>query len=94
MADLLFLLASDFAHTIISFDVLASKCPIPMRAQSITVVLDEMRARFRECDAYFTDALDDANAYLPENVLGVPTERERSVLQQNLPVYRALLTRK
>ena len=53
-----------------------------------------MRARFRECDVYFTDALgDNVTAYLPENVLGVSTERERSVLKQNLPVYRSLLTR-
>ena len=58
-----------------------------------TAVLDDMRERFRECDAYFTDALDDANKYLDDNVLGVPTEREISVLKQNLPVYRSLFTR-
>lgn len=52
-----------------------------------------MRERFRECDLYFTDAVDDTQKYLPENVLGVPTERELSVLKQDLPVYRSLFLR-
>jgi len=36
-----------------------------------------MRERFRECDLYFSDAVDDLRDYLPANVLGVPTEREK-----------------
>jgi tRNA (guanine-N7-)-methyltransferase len=42
---------------------------------------------------YFIDSIKDTNMYIPENVLGVPTEREQSVLVQALPVYRSLLTR-
>jgi hypothetical protein len=52
-----------------------------------------MRARFRECTEYFTDTIDDETQYLQENRMGVPTEREVSVLEQGLPVYRALFTR-
>lgn len=48
-----------------------------------------MRLRFRECETYFTDSETDAEEYLPENVIGVPTEREVSVLVKGLPVYRA-----
>ena len=58
-----------------------------------TVVLDDMRERFRECDAYFADTVDDVEEYLLDNTLGVPTEREISVLEKDLPVYRALLVR-
>jgi tRNA (guanine-N7-)-methyltransferase len=57
-------------------------------------VLDDMRQRFRESALYFADSLEDAfDEYLPENILGVPTEREVSVLKKDLPVYRALFTR-
>ena len=42
---------------------------------------------------YFTDSIDDDCKYIAENSLGVPTEREQSVLAQGLPVYRSLLTR-
>jgi len=52
-----------------------------------------MRERFRECDAYFVDTVEDVEEYLLDNTLGVPTEREISVLEKNLPVYRALLVR-
>jgi hypothetical protein len=58
-----------------------------------SVVLDEMRLRFRECDLYFTDTVESITEYIPENVLGVPTEREMSVLDKGLPVYRALVAR-
>lgn len=57
-------------------------------------VLDDMRERFREHrPAYFRDSIDDVEEYLEENVTGVPTEREVSVLKKGLPVYRALFTR-
>lgn len=56
-------------------------------------VLDDMRERFRECETYFADTLQSMDDYLPENVLGVPTEREMSVLVQDLPVYRSLFKR-
>jgi tRNA (guanine-N7-)-methyltransferase len=59
----------------------------------IKEVLDDMRMRFREYPVYFQDTLEDTAAYLPQNVLGVPTEREVSVLGKELPVYRALFTR-
>ena len=42
---------------------------------------------------YFIDAMDDDTHYIPENCLGVPTEREQSVLNNGLPVFRSLLTR-
>ena len=65
----------------------------------IQSVLDDMRAQFHlfnenheEAIHYFDDALP-LNEYLSENPLGVPTEREVSVLERGLPVYRALLTR-
>jgi tRNA (guanine-N7-)-methyltransferase len=42
---------------------------------------------------YFTDSMLDLDQYIAENSLGVPTERELSVLNQGLPVYRSLLRR-
>lgn len=59
----------------------------------IQIVLDDMRARFRESPTYFRDSSDDVSSYLPDNIIGVPTERELSVLKQDLPVYRAYFTR-
>lgn len=57
-------------------------------------VLDDMRDRFREHgEKWFADQLEDAGEYLEENPLGVPTEREVSVLKKGLPVYRALFRR-
>lgn len=58
-----------------------------------TAVLDDMRAKFREHDVYFCDTLEDPTNYLDENIFGVPTERETSVLERGLPCYRALFTR-
>jgi len=63
------------------------------RGLILTEVLDDMRERFRDCEMYFADTLESMEDYLPENVLGVPTEREESVLVQNLPVYRCLFRR-
>jgi tRNA (guanine-N7-)-methyltransferase len=45
------------------------------------------------CRHYFTDSISDLDQYIAENSLGVPTERELSVLNQGLPVYRSLLRR-
>ena len=59
----------------------------------IQTVLDDMRERFREAPEYFQDQIDDLEEYHPENMIGIPTEREVSVLKQDLPVYRAVLLR-
>jgi len=56
-------------------------------------VLDEMRLQFREESEYFRDTHESVEEYIPENILGVPTEREVSVLERDLPVYRAKFTR-
>ena len=53
-------------------------------------VLDDMRERVEQCPL-FDDTLP--GEYLAENVLGVPTEREVSVIKKGLPVYRALFVR-
>mmetsp|Transcript_54670 Transcript_54670/g.61907 ORF Transcript_54670/g.61907 Transcript_54670/m.61907 type:complete len:105 (-) Transcript_54670:101-415(-) len=59
----------------------------------IQSVLDEMRLQFREHPEYFQDAYESLHEYEAENILGIPTERETSVLERNLPVYRAIFTR-
>ena len=53
-------------------------------------VLDNMRETIREfgCD-YFVDTIDDLNEYMEVNPIGVPTEREISVLDNDLPIYRS-----
>lgn len=61
-------------------------------------VLDDMRLQFREeVDgqgySYFADSLESVEDYVEDNILGIPTEREVSVLNQNLPVYRSVFTR-
>jgi len=56
-------------------------------------VLDEMRLQFREQFELFEDTHESVEKYIPENILGVPTEREISVLERNLPVYRATFKR-
>ncbi|GKY96026.1 hypothetical protein MPSEU_000563100 [Mayamaea pseudoterrestris] len=58
----------------------------------IQPVLDDMRARFADCDEYFVDN-QPIGEYLLENPLGVPTEREVSVVERDLPVYRAMFCR-
>jgi tRNA (guanine-N7-)-methyltransferase len=52
-------------------------------------VLLEMIDRVEESGAFQRLNPD----WLPENPLGVPTERERSVLRRNLPVYRVQFRR-
>ena len=56
-------------------------------------MLDDMRFRFRESPAYFRDSLEDMTSYVPDNMMGVATEREVSVLKQDKPVYRSVFTR-
>ena len=56
-------------------------------------VLDHMRQVIREEGGrYFKDALN-LEEYMAENPLGVMTEREVSVLNKSLPVYRTVFSR-
>jgi tRNA (guanine-N7-)-methyltransferase len=57
----------------------------------VQLILDDMRERFAS-SKYFSDACEPGQ-YLPENVLGVPTEREVSVIERGLPVFRSLFVR-
>lgn len=59
----------------------------------IQSVLDDMRLQFREQPLYFQDKKEGLEEYVEENIFGIPTEREISVLDKGLPVYRAVLTR-
>jgi len=57
-------------------------------------VLDQMRQAIREEGGkYFQDAIDNVEEYMTENPIGVMTEREISVLNKTLPVYRTLFRR-
>ncbi len=57
-------------------------------------VLDNMRLTIREEGSdFFTDLIDDIDEYMEHNPIGVPTEREVSVLDQELPVYRTVFKR-
>lgn len=57
-------------------------------------VLDNIRLTIREEGSeFFTDLLDDVDQYMENNPLGVPTEREVCVLDQNLPVFRTVFKR-
>ena len=59
----------------------------------IQPVLDSMRHEFRCYPQYFTDEMEDPLQYLSTNPMGIPTEREISVLEKNLPVYRTVFRR-
>jgi tRNA (guanine-N7-)-methyltransferase len=68
---------------------------LPVGAQvfvqsDIEEVAIEMRDRFCEHAAF---RLTHALPWLVQNPLPIPTEREKSVLDQGLPVYRALFDR-
>lgn len=57
-------------------------------------VLDNMRETIREYGSlWFIDQIENIDEYIEENPVGVATEREVSVLNQNLPVYRTLFRR-
>ena len=57
----------------------------------IQSVLDDMRLRFAEDEEHFVDCYP--GQYIPNNPLGVPTEREASVLERDLPIFRAMFRR-
>jgi tRNA (guanine-N7-)-methyltransferase len=59
----------------------------------IQSVLDDMRFQFRQEPSLFRDEVENDDEYLEENIFGIPTEREVSVLAKNLPVYRTTFTR-
>ena len=59
----------------------------------IQEVLDDMRLKFRDFDQYFEDEVKDVEEYMPENYLGIPTERETSVIERDLPVFRTIFRR-
>jgi hypothetical protein len=42
---------------------------------------------------YFVDSIANTTEYLEANILQIPTEREVSVLERGLPVFRCLFTR-
>jgi tRNA (guanine-N7-)-methyltransferase len=56
-------------------------------------VLDDMRERFREQPQYFEDQVESVEEYMEENIMGIPTEREISVLNRDLPVFRTVFKR-
>lgn len=56
-------------------------------------VLDEMRLQFREQSQYFTDSIEAMDDYVEGNLFEIPTEREVTVLDRDLPVYRSTFTR-
>ncbi len=59
----------------------------------IQSVLDDMRFQFRQESSLFHDDVESDDEYLERNIFDVPTEREVSVLEKNLPVYRTTFTR-
>eukprot|EP00549_Striatella_unipunctata_P001441 CAMPEP_0118696584 /NCGR_PEP_ID=MMETSP0800-20121206/13936_1 /TAXON_ID=210618 ORGANISM="Striatella unipunctata, Strain CCMP2910" /NCGR_SAMPLE_ID=MMETSP0800 /ASSEMBLY_ACC=CAM_ASM_000638 /LENGTH=307 /DNA_ID=CAMNT_0006595729 /DNA_START=29 /DNA_END=952 /DNA_ORIENTATION=+ len=76
-------------------DTLARFLPRSSRVflqSDIKEVFDGMRMTFRD-SCSFQDEVPEVEAYLEENPTGVPTEREVSVLDKNLPVYRTLFRR-
>jgi len=80
----------ELVHTLAEYMPSGAKVFLQSDIQS---VLDDMRERFREAPTKFQDQVDDIEEYYPENIIGIPTEREVSVLKQGLPVYRALFIR-
>jgi tRNA (guanine-N7-)-methyltransferase len=59
----------------------------------IQSVLDEMRKQFRCHENLFVDTVESEDDYVERNILDVPTEREVSVLERGLPVYRSVFKR-
>ena len=61
----------------------------------IKEALEAMREKFIEDDGlvYFDEHNDGNDEYGMGNPLGIPTEREVSVLNQDLPIYRTLFRR-
>lgn len=59
----------------------------------IKSVLDDMRLQFRDQSMYFEDTKDSLDDYVEDNIFNIPTEREISVLEKGLPVYRSVFKR-
>ena len=59
--------------------------------QSDVLEVIEPMVALTELSACFDRPAGDQRPWRTNNPLGVPTERERYVLDQNLPVYRCLL---
>lgn len=59
----------------------------------IQSVLDDMRHQFRQQPHLFEDNVENVEEYMEKNLFGIPTEREVSVLDKGLPVYRTTFTR-
>ena len=59
----------------------------------IQEVLDDMRECFREFPVYFIDQISNVEEYMENNPMGIPTEREVSVLDKGLPVFRTVFKR-
>eukprot|EP00980_Cylindrotheca_fusiformis_P028544 scaffold22609_cov142-Cylindrotheca_fusiformis.AAC.8 len=59
----------------------------------IKAVLDDMRLQFRDQPQYFEDTKESLDDYVEENIFNIPTEREISVLEKGLPVYRSVFKR-
>lgn len=57
----------------------------------IEAVAIEMRDRFQAHPAFINQA--GSGSWIPNNPMPIPSERELSVLEQGLPVYRALFLR-
>ncbi|MBD3882337.1 tRNA (guanosine(46)-N7)-methyltransferase TrmB [Phormidium tenue FACHB-886] len=59
----------------------------------VEAVAVEMRDRFAEHPAFVRQKSEQALAWLTENPLPVPTEREQSTISRGEPVYRAMFTK-
>uniref|UniRef100_A0A7S0PU57 tRNA (guanine(46)-N(7))-methyltransferase n=1 Tax=Asterionellopsis glacialis TaxID=33640 RepID=A0A7S0PU57_9STRA len=81
---------AELVETLAKFTPESSRIFLQSDIQS---VLDDMRSRFREYNKYFQDEIKDVNEYMDINPLGVPTEREVSVITKDLPVFRTVLRR-
>jgi tRNA (guanine-N7-)-methyltransferase len=56
-------------------------------------LLDDMRGRFREQPQYFEDQIEDEKDYMELNIMEIPTEREISVMNRDLPIFRTVFKR-
>jgi tRNA (guanine-N7-)-methyltransferase len=77
-------------------ETLAANMPVDaiiFLQSDVQSMLDHMRSMFRESPVYFRDQEEDVESYVADNIMGVETEREISVLKQDLPVYRSIFTR-
>eukprot|EP00934_Nitzschia_sp_Nitz4_P004875 Nitzschia sp. Nitz4//scaffold61_size107673//79038//79694//NITZ4_004248-RA/size107673-processed-gene-0.195-mRNA-1//-1//CDS//3329555749//4865//frame0 len=80
----------ELVHTLATFMPAGAKVFLQSDIQS---VLDDMRMQFRQLDIAFRDDVPNEKEYLEDNYLGIPTEREISVLNKGLPIFRTTFTR-